>query len=142
VRFRSASAAFGFTLLLVGPGERTVQPPTPVEVIPSQERQPTVSVAPTVIAISGATVIGSGSAPEAALATATINAARMMGRDQDYGSIAAGKAADLLIVDADPLADIGNVRRIHRVIKGGTVHDPAQLLSGFRITGPGGAPRN
>ena len=86
-----------------------------------------------------ALMVEAGLTPEAALSTATINAARMIGRDKDYGSIEPGKAADLLILDADPLADINNVRRIYRVVRGGTVHDPAQLLNGFRITGPGGA---
>jgi imidazolonepropionase-like amidohydrolase len=82
-------------------------------------------------------MVEAGLTPDAALAAATINAARMIGRDKDIGSIEPGKAADVLILDANPLADIANVRRIHRVVKGGVVHDPAQLLSGFRITGPG-----
>ena len=76
-----------------------------------------------------ALMVDTGLTPEAALATATINAARMIGRDKELGSIEPGKSADLLIVDADPLADINNVRRIYRVIKGGVVHEPAQLLS-------------
>ena len=76
-----------------------------------------------------ALMVEAGLTPEAALATATINAARMIGRDKELGSIEPGKSADLLIVDADPLADINNVRRIYRVIKGGIAHEPAQLLS-------------
>ena len=87
-----------------------------------------------------ALMVEAGLTPDAALSTATINAARMIGRDKDHGSIEPGKAADLLILDADPLADINNVRRIYRVVRGGTVHDPAQLLNGFRITVPGGPP--
>jgi imidazolonepropionase-like amidohydrolase len=88
-----------------------------------------------------ALMVEAGLTPDAALAAATINAARMIGRDRDIGSIEPGKAADVLILDANPLADIANVRLIHRIVKGGVVHDPAQLLSGSRITGPG-APRN
>jgi imidazolonepropionase-like amidohydrolase len=42
------------------------------------------------------------------LQAATINAARMIGREREFGTIEAGKLADLLILDADPLADIGN----------------------------------
>jgi imidazolonepropionase-like amidohydrolase len=34
----------------------------------------------------------------------------------------------IVILDADPLADIRNIRKIHRVIKGGVVYDPGQLL--------------
>ena len=83
-----------------------------------------------------ALMVEAGLTPDAALATATINAARMIGRDKEQGSIEPGKSADLLILDGDPLMDINNVRRIHRVIKGGVVHDPAQLLSGMRVTGP------
>jgi imidazolonepropionase-like amidohydrolase len=72
---------------------------------------------------------------EAVLRAATINGARMLGRD-DLGSIESGKAADLLVLDANPLDDIGNIRRINRVIRGGVVHDPAQLLSAVRFTAP------
>jgi N-acetylglucosamine-6-phosphate deacetylase len=59
---------------------------------------------------------------------ATINAARMIGREKDSGTIEEGKVADLLILDANPLDDIRNIKRIHRVVKSGTVFDPAELL--------------
>lgn len=59
---------------------------------------------------------------------ATINAARMIGREKDSGTIEVGKIADLLILDANPLDDIRNIKRIHRVIKSGIVFDPAELL--------------
>ncbi len=62
-----------------------------------------------------------------ALRTATSNAARMVGREKDLGTIESGKLADMLILDADPLADIGNVRSIHRIVKGGVVYEPAAL---------------
>ena len=81
-----------------------------------------------------ALMVEAGLTPDAVLRAATINAARMIGRDKDFGSVEPGKAADLLILDANPVDDIRNVRRIHRVIRGGTVHDPAQILSGFKIT--------
>jgi imidazolonepropionase-like amidohydrolase len=61
------------------------------------------------------------------LRAATINAARMMGQEKQAGSIETGKLADLLILDANPLEDIRAVRRIHRVMKGGVVYDPARL---------------
>jgi hypothetical protein len=43
------------------------------------------------------------------------------------------KLADLLVLDADPIADIQNIRTIHRVIKAGKVYEPAALL----VKGPG-----
>jgi hypothetical protein len=48
------------------------------------------------------------------------------------GTIEAGKLADLVILEADPLADISNIRRINRVIKAGVVYDPADLLRATR----------
>jgi imidazolonepropionase-like amidohydrolase len=53
------------------------------------------------------------------LRSATLEGARMLGREGDLGSVTPGKYADLLILDADPLADIGNLRRIRTVIRGG-----------------------
>ncbi len=65
-----------------------------------------------------------GLKPEDALRAATINAARMMGKEKEFGTVEAGKAADLVILDADPRADIRNVTRIVRTFKGGIPYEP------------------
>jgi imidazolonepropionase-like amidohydrolase len=72
-------------------------------------------------------MVEGGLKPADVIRAATVNAARMIGREQDLGSVEAGKLADLLILDANPLDNIGAVRRIHRVVKGGVVYDPARL---------------
>ncbi|MFM7272529.1 MAG: amidohydrolase family protein [Gammaproteobacteria bacterium] len=58
-----------------------------------------------------------------------MNAARFLGRDATLGSIEEGKIADLLLVEADPRADIRNLRRIVQVVKAGVVvnRDALQL---------------
>jgi imidazolonepropionase-like amidohydrolase len=72
-------------------------------------------------------MVEAGLTPAQAIGSATINAARMIGREKEQGTIEAGKLADLVILDANPLTDIRAVRQIHRVVKGGLVHDPAKL---------------
>ena len=73
-------------------------------------------------------LVESGLSPRQVLSIATINAARMAGREHELGSVEPGKLADLVILDADPLADINNVYRIFRVVKGGVVYRQAELL--------------
>jgi imidazolonepropionase-like amidohydrolase len=62
-------------------------------------------------------------APEV-LRIATLGAARVMKRDQDLGSIAPGKLADMVLVDGDPTARISDVRRVVLTIKDGITYDP------------------
>ena len=69
-------------------------------------------------------LVEAGLTPAEALRAATINAARMIGRERDLGTVEAGKCADLVILDANPLDDIRNVTRIHKVIKGGVQYEP------------------
>ena len=71
-------------------------------------------------------LVEAGLTPQEAMRAATINAARMIGRDTELGSVTAGKRADLLILDANPLDDIRNIARIHRVMKGGVWHEPSR----------------
>ena len=73
-------------------------------------------------------LVEAGLKPAEALRTATLNAARALDRERDLGSVESGKLADVVILDADPLNDIRNVTKIHRVVKGGIVYEPAQLL--------------
>jgi len=56
-----------------------------------------------------------------ALRAATLDAGRVITRteDPDYGSVRAGKAADLLLLDADPTVDINNTIKIRRVMRAG-----------------------
>lgn len=68
-----------------------------------------------------------GMPPMEILKSATSNIARAYRVDRDLGTLEPGKAADLVILDADPLASARNYRRIHSVIKGGTVVDLAAL---------------
>lgn len=74
---------------------------------------------------------GCGLTPMAALQAATLHAAAALKRS-DLGTIEAGKRADLVILDADPISDPNNLRRIWRVVKGGYVHDPSLLLESER----------
>jgi hypothetical protein len=73
-------------------------------------------------------LVASGLRPADALIAATLNNARAMNRLADLGSIAPGKFANLVVLDADPLADIRNVQRIALVVRTGHVCDPAALL--------------
>ena len=62
-----------------------------------------------------------------AIRAGTLNAALFLGRDRDSGSIEEGKVADLVLLTADPSADIRNAAKIDRVIKGGAVVNRAAL---------------
>jgi imidazolonepropionase-like amidohydrolase len=73
-------------------------------------------------------LVEAGLSPAAALQAATINNARALKQSHLLGSVEPGKLADLLILDADPTADIRNTRRIVSVVRDGAVHDPKTLL--------------
>jgi imidazolonepropionase-like amidohydrolase len=62
-----------------------------------------------------------GLTPMQAIQSATINTARLLGREEQLGSIAADKQADLVAVDGDPLGDIEVLRRVQAVMKNGTL---------------------
>jgi imidazolonepropionase-like amidohydrolase len=62
-----------------------------------------------------------GLTPMQILVAATRNAAEAMGRADRVGTLQQGKVADLLLLDADPLADVRNLQRIRLVMKGGVV---------------------
>ena len=81
-------------------------------------------------------LVETGLTPSQALQAATVNAARMIGQEKELGTIAAGKRADLVILDADPLADIGNTTRISRVMKGGRWYEP-ETAARRAATSPG-----
>ena len=55
--------------------------------------------------------------------------AHAMGRAALLGTIEAGKLADLVVLDADPLDDIRNTQAIHRVVKGGAILDPKDIMA-------------
>ena len=77
-------------------------------------------------------LVESGLPPAAALQAATINNARVLHAEGNLGSIAPGKLADILILNADPLASIQNSRKISKVIKGGRIYDPKIVLQAAR----------
>ncbi len=67
-------------------------------------------------------LVQAGLTPLETLRTATLNPAEYFGLGSDYSSIAAGKVADLVVLDANPLSDISNSTSIHAVIYDGNVY--------------------
>jgi imidazolonepropionase-like amidohydrolase len=57
-----------------------------------------------------------------------VNGAKALGLEGQAGEVKTGMLADLLILDADPLADVGNLARVCRTVKGGVVYDPVALM--------------
>ncbi len=68
-----------------------------------------------------------GATPLETIRAATMGSAEAIGRTQDIGSLEPGKFADLLIFDADPLADIANVEKLGQVMKNGRLYEAATL---------------
>jgi len=68
-----------------------------------------------------------------ALKTATVNPARAL--NVDTGTIEAGKLADIIMVEGDPLADISNAHRVRRVIANGHLYEVSDLLKGAAPVG-------
>jgi hypothetical protein len=73
--------------------------------------------------------VEAGFTPLQAIEAATIEPARALGVEKESGSIEPGKRGDVLLLDADPLSDIHNTRRVWRTVAAGAVYDPAPLWS-------------
>jgi imidazolonepropionase-like amidohydrolase len=72
-------------------------------------------------------LVRAGLTPLQALQTATLNPARLLGNEKDFGTIEQGKIADLVLLDANPLDDIRNTKRIAAVIFRGALYSRVQL---------------
>ncbi len=79
----------------------------------------------TIMAIEG--LVELGMTPAQAITSGTKNGAAAARLSKDIGTLERGKIADLVILDADPLADIHNIRKVHSVMKAGKLVDPAML---------------
>lgn len=75
-------------------------------------------------------LVAAGLSPAQALAAATVEPARYFNEDAVAGSVAAGKRADLVLLEANPLEDIRNTRRIKAVVSAGRLFD-RETLDGF-----------
>ena len=69
----------------------------------------------------------SGIPAPAVLQIATINAARVMKDDREYGSLAVGKIADVIVVNGRPAERVSDLRNVEQVIRAGRAYDPRAL---------------
>lgn len=74
-----------------------------------------------------ALLVKAGLSPMEALQTATRNPAECLGRQDELGTVEKDKLADLVLLDANPLDDIHNTRKIHAVVLGGRLLKHADL---------------
>src|SRR5262249_6256816 len=77
--------------------------------------------------------VRAGMSPMDALRSATAVSAKAMRLDRDVGTLEPGNRADLLVLDANPLDDISNIRRVSQVMMNGAFYDSATLwrIGGF-----------
>jgi enamidase len=74
-------------------------------------------------------LVDAGFSPLEAIKIATLNGATYLGRADRIGSIAVGKQADLAVIDGNPAATIGDIRKVELVFKQGVGYDPAKLIA-------------
>src|SRR5436190_14548675 len=78
--------------------------------------------------------VKAGMTPLEAIQAATITPARVMKLDSEVGTIEAGRRADLIVLDASPLENISNIRKVRLVVTQGRLYDCGKLweLVGFQ----------
>lgn len=74
-------------------------------------------------------LVEAGFTPLEAIRIGTLNGATYLGRTDHIGSIAAGKDADLVVVNGNPAAQISDVEKVELVFRAGTGYDPAKLVT-------------
>jgi imidazolonepropionase-like amidohydrolase len=77
-------------------------------------------------------LVEAGLTPVEAIQVGTLNGARLLGVDGQTGSIEAGKAADLVVVDGDPAKNISDLRKTCLVFKDGTGYDSKKLFEAVK----------
>ncbi|MDB4893218.1 MAG: amidohydrolase, partial [Gemmatimonadetes bacterium] len=77
-------------------------------------------------------LVEAGLTPLEAIRVATLNGAQYMGRANRVGSIAAGKQADLLLVNGDPSTRIADIEKLEIVFKNGVGFDSAKLFASVK----------
>ena len=73
-----------------------------------------------------------GFSPVEAIKIATLNGATYMGRQDQIGSIAVGKNADLVVLKGDPATHISDIENVEIVFKDGVGYDSAKLLESVK----------
>jgi imidazolonepropionase-like amidohydrolase len=78
--------------------------------------------------------VKAGFTPMEAIQAATLIPARAMGMEKDSGTIEAGKRADVILVDGNPLENISDIRKVNTVFAAGKMYQPAALWTavGFK----------
>jgi len=79
-------------------------------------------------------LVDAGFTPVEAIHIATQNGAKFMGRDDSIGTIAPGKAADLVVIRGDPAAKITDIEKVETVFKDGVGYDSAKLIDACKGT--------
>jgi imidazolonepropionase-like amidohydrolase len=74
-------------------------------------------------------LVEAGLSPHAALRAATLSPAMFLGATDSLGTVEKGKRADLVLLDANPLENIGNTRKINAVVLNGRLYDRAAIDS-------------
>jgi len=77
-------------------------------------------------------LVEAGFTPMQAIQIATYNGAKFLGELDRIGAVAAGKQADLVVIDGNPAANIATIRKVKLVFKDGAGYDPAKLLDSVK----------
>ncbi len=77
-------------------------------------------------------MVEGGFTPVEAIQIATRNGAKLLGMDDQIGSIAPGKQADLVVIDGNPASRIADIEKVELVFKDGVGYDPAKLIESVR----------
>ena len=87
---------------------------------------------PTAVHLELEQMVQAGLTPAQAIHAGTGGAARILGAEKDLGTVEVGKWADLVLLDADPLVDIRNTRKIWRVFQSGRMVDRDAILRALK----------
>jgi enamidase len=74
-------------------------------------------------------LVDAGFTPLEAITISTLNGAKYLGRAARVGTLAVGKQADLLVINGNPAAAIGDIRKVQTVFKQGVGYDPQKLIA-------------